>query len=423
MDRRLQKRYGMLVNSQLEAAKKVAAGVAHLSRPTSFAATQAAWRFLNNDRVTLPNLAAPLREAAAARESKLSAPFVLLAHDWCKLSFSFGKDDAVQLTHERDVGYELTTALLISADDGSPLAPMEMHLRTAAGWLSTQQPPPRTPRHLEQILPTMNASGEWKLSRPVVHVIDREADSVDHYRRWDQAGHKFLVRGDDRRVQWRGQSIRLQEIYSQLECEQAFVAAGEGQYRGRSAEIFVAESEVVLDRPAKKNVSGRKWSEPGRELPLRVVFVQLRDPQGKVLAHWKLLSNVPSAWADAAHLGRCYYWRWRIESYFKLLKTHGHCMEQWQQESGPAIARRLLVSAMACVVVWELDADQSASATEFKDALVRLSGRQMKRHRRHTCPALLGGLHILLSMLELLNHYSLDELRQLAQILPTFDTS
>jgi hypothetical protein len=115
-----------------------------------------------------------------------------------------------------------------------------------------------------------------------------------------------------------------------------------------------------------------------------------------------LLSNAPREWATTEQLARSYYWRWRIESFFKLLKSHGHHLEQWQQESGPAVARRLLVAAMACVVVWQLAHDDSAAAAEFKDALVRLSGRQVKKKTLHTAPALLAGLWVLLSMSALL---------------------
>jgi hypothetical protein len=49
-----------------------------------------------------------------------------------------------------------------------------------------------------------------------------------------------------------------------------------------------------------------------------------------------------------------YYWRWRIECYHKLLKSAGQRVEQWQQESAAAVARRLAVSAMSAVVVWHL---------------------------------------------------------------------
>ena len=45
----------------------------------------------------------------------------------------------------------------------------------------------------------MDASRLWNLGRPAVHVIDREADSVTHYRRWADAGHAFVVRADQSR--------------------------------------------------------------------------------------------------------------------------------------------------------------------------------------------------------------------------------
>ena len=144
------------------------------------------------------------------------------------------------------------------------------------------------------------------------------------------------------------------------------------------------------------------------------VVVQLRNHPGRVLAEWMLLSNAPHAWATTEHLARCYYWRWRIESFFKLLKSHGQQLENWQQETGSAIARRLLVAAMACVLVWQLQHDDSPPAMKFKDVLISLSGRQTKRTQRHTAPALLAGLWILVSLLALLEHTDLRELQRLA---------
>ena len=415
----------MLVQSHLHVANALAAGVAALPGAASaFAATQAAWRFLNNERVTLSTLVEPLRAVARQRLAGLEAPFVLLVHDWCKLGFDHPrrKQDLAQLTHESDVGYELTTALLVSADDGQPLAPMEMHLYTGDGVLSTRSDSSRRQPHLEQVLPTMQASRDWQLSKPMLHVIDREADSVDHYRRWDAAGEKFLIRADDRRVRWNRSSCRLSEIAGKLRQQRAFTCVGTASYQGRAAQLWVAETAVVLYRPAKKNVRGRKYEKPGRPLELRLIAVQLRNAAGRLLAQWLLLSNAPLDWATAERLAWCYYWRWRIESFFKLLKSHGQQLEQWQQTSGPAIARRLLVAAMACVVVWQLQADASPAAKELKDLLVRLSGRQMKRTRPHTAPALLAGLWVLLSLQALLEHYDLRHLKRLANQLPFRDT-
>lgn len=416
-----------MVFSHLRSAPDLAAGVASLpDKGQGFAAVQAAWRFLNNDRVTLPALVEPLRDVGRSRVQATAAPFAMLVHDWSKLTYrpgrsQSGKRDLVQLTHATDVGYELTAGLLVSADDGSPLAPMELQCLTGEGLLSTRTPAPRVVGHLEQVLPTMTASLTWGLSKPLLHVIDREADSVDHYRRWHKAGHRFLVRADDRWVKWNGKHCLLSDIRRELRRARQLEQVGEtdaASYRGKPATLFVAETEVVLDRPAKKKVNGKSVEKPGPPLTLRYVVVQLRDGKGKVLAEWMLLSNAPREWATTEHLARCYYWRWRIESFFKLLKSHGQQLENWQQETGLAIARRLLVAAMACVLVWQLQHDDSPAALKFKDVLVKLSGRQMKRTKtggkRHTAPALLAGLWLLVSMLALLEHTDLGELKRLA---------
>ena len=251
LEPRLQKRYLILVQSHMRSAPELAAGVASLpSCSEAFAAAQAAWRFLNNDRVGLPQLIDPLRQVARSRIQRLNSRFALLVHDWCKVSYknSSGKRDLAQLTHETDVGYELTSALAVSADDGSPLAPMELHLKTANGVLSTRDPAPPAEPHLEQVLATMRASREWKLDKPFLHVIDREADSVDCYRQWSAEGFKFLVRADDRRVDWSGRSALLSEIRKSLTRSQAFCKADEeASYHGRPAELWVAETSVDLE--------------------------------------------------------------------------------------------------------------------------------------------------------------------------------
>jgi hypothetical protein len=415
----------MLVEAHQHVASKVAAGLSHLpDTKTAFAATQAAWRFFNNDRLTLSDLAQPLHDAARQALADCESPCALLIHDWSKIDYAghTAKADLAQLTHENDIGYELATALLVSASDGSPLAPMELELTTADAVHSTRtKASRRRTDHLDQILPRMQESLRWNLGKPLVHIIDREADSVGHYRQWDKAAFHFLVRGDDRLVQWRGNECRLSAVAESLQASGSFGGSREVLYHGRRVRQEVAETLVTLHRPAKRwGPDGKQHEVRGRPLALRLVVVRLWDDREQRLAEWLLLANVPAEWADAASLALWYYWRWRIESYHKLLKSHGQQMEHWQQETGLAIARRLLVAAMACVVVWALERAETAKAVELREVLTRLSGRQMKTGRATTTPALLAGLHVLLSMLELLNHYDLDQLRQLVRdVLPT----
>jgi hypothetical protein len=382
------------------------------------AATQAAWRFLNNERVGLAALAKPLRDAGREACQRSSSDFVLLVHDWCKIDYKghTSKKDLRQITHKDDIGYEITTALLVDAHDGAPLAPMQMHLQTADCVHSTAAKPLHEDWHrLDQLQPTMREAGEWGLGRTVVHVIDREADSLGDFRDWDQAGYRFLVRCDERRVLWNDQSWLISEMVNYFDAELLFEDIGEALHQGKAVRQEVAEAKTILHRPHKTRVNGKQYDVTGRPLPLRLVMTRLIDEQGYIVAQWTLLCNVWENEVSAQWIAYWYYWRWRIESFFKLLKSHGQELEHWQQESGAAIARRMLVAAMACVVVWTLQRDDSPEAAETKAILIRLSGRSMKRGRTSTAPALLAGFMVLLSLNDLLNHTDFD-LKQLQRI-------
>jgi hypothetical protein len=430
MDRRLQQRYVKLVKAHMTSSTRNAAGPAILPETeTSAAATQATWRFLNNDRVELPALVKPLREAGKRGCAESRSDFVLLAHDWCKMDYGrhASKLDRRQLTHKHDIGYDLTTSLLVDADTGSPLAPMQIHVKTADTLYSTSENPPGSDdHHLEQLQPTMEEVSDWKLPRRVVHVIDREADSLGHFRKWDAAGHLFLVRCDDRRVLWEDEPWLISEIADYFDRECLFKDVREVKFQGKTARQEVAETTIVLHRRHKTRRNGKQYDIPGRPLAVRLVVARVVDNDGYILAQWTLLTNVPAELADASQIALWYYWRWRIESFFKLLKSNGQELEHWQQESGGAIARRLLVAAMACVVVWTLERQHTPEAEEIKTVLVRLSGRSMKRGVNYTAPALLAGYMVLLSIGDLLEHtdYDLRKIKTLAaNAVPFLDSS
>jgi hypothetical protein len=422
LEPRLQRRYENLVRQHLAAKTELAAGLRAMSETKgSFAATQGAWRFFRNPHVTLPGLMGPLLGHARRAIATECKDVVLAIHDWSALGFANheSKSDRVPLRTKRPVGYELLTGLLLSDRTGDPLGPTHQELTAADGVLSTRSNrrlPPRS--HLDALTLAMAHLGRLELGKPVVHIIDAEADSVGHLRRWEAKKERFVTRGDDIRwVKWKGQECQVATIWPQL----VFKLSGEVQYHGRAAQQYVAETNLTLHRPAREHriINGRHVhrTRQGRPLELRLVVSEIRDQSGQVLAQWLLWTNVSGVSAQTIALW--YYWRWRIESYFKLLKRAGQQIEQWQQTSAPAIARRLLVAAMACVVVWDLARSTTPAASQARSLLVRLSGRLMKRGVEFTQPALLAGMWVLLAMLETLEEYSHEELRQLAaQFLP-----
>lgn len=424
LESRLQNRFRQLVVETLHVSEGIAAGVRALpGAATTFASTQAAWRYFNNERVGLPDLAEPLIACGSQALSGSSDRYGLLVHDWSRLAYHQHqrKRDRVVLKNKKDLGYELETALLVSDRDGMPLAPLSQSLRAADGIHTTRSR--RVERlqgsPLDRLTESLHFAEGLGLSKPLVHLIDREADSVAHYRQWDQQDLRFVVRADDQRVvQHQGQPRPLSQVVGQLIEQQAFVYCRQVEIDHQPGHQWVAETRVVLDRPAKPkrlDPDGVRRSIAGPALALRLVVSQVRSAQGQLLAQWLLLTNLEES-VEAATVALWYYWRWKIESYFKLLKSAGHQVEQWLQQSAAALARRLAVTAMACVLVWQLARNQQPEAQPVRQLLVRLSGRQMKRTKPFTEPALLAGLWVLLAMLEALEHYTLEELKQAAQL-------
>ena len=412
MDRRLQRRYAKLVQQHMKSANRNAAGP-HLlpGQSQAASATQAAWRFLNNPKVSLVGLAEPLREAGRRACQQSESDYVLLAHDWCKIDYKnhTSKADLRQITHETDIGYDMTSSLLVDAANGDPLAPMQLHLKTADAVHSTgASAPDLDAHHLDQVAPTMEEAEQWNLKKKVVHIIDREADSLGRLRSWDASGHLFLVRCDDRRVLWNGESWLLSEIMEHFDSEALFEPVGEAKHHGKVVAQEVAQTEIVLHRSHSAVIDGKKQQVSGKPLRLRLVMTRLLDDEGDIIAEWMLLTNVFDQQVSAYQIALWYYWRWLIETFFKLLKSHGQELEQWQQETGEAIARRILIASMACVVVWSLQQDDSEEAEVTKKTLVRLSGRQMKHGCVSTPPALLAGYMVLLAIQDLLTETDID---------------
>jgi hypothetical protein len=327
------------------------------------------------------------------------------------------KRDRVELGNGQDLGYELLTCLVVSDRDGAPVAPVCQQLRAQAGVSSTRSArrlPERS--QLDMLTPVLAHVESLGLGKPLVHIIDAEADSVAHYRRWARQGRLFLVRADgERRVLFEGRDVPLAEVVEALRARGDFRKTRTVDDHGRPAQQWVAEAAVVLHRPARPQRKGQKRAAvPGPPLRLRLVVSELRR-DGQAQERWLLLTNVPAT-VTAERVALWYFWRWLVETFFKLLKGAGQQLEHWQQETGLAVAKRLLVASMACVVVWEVARATGPEAEALRAALVRLSGRQMQWGKSHTDPALLAGLWVLLSMLELLKHHDLDELRRLAKL-------
>lgn len=360
------------------------------------------------------------------RQEAVDNPGILLVvHDWSTLSFGGhrSKTDRATLTHDRDLGYDLATVLMVRASDGAPIAPVAVSLETADAVHSTRDDPhPIGMCHVDQVLGNMQYTREQQFGPTVVHVVDREADSVNHWRQWSADGHLALVRTDDRVVLHQGEKTTLAEVADKLRDENALKDTRQVRYHGRKARQFVGEAEIVLFRAGRRNVGGGKQiSIPGTPLTLRLIVSEVRDLKGRLLARWLLLSNVPRDLADAATIALWYYFRWRIEDMHKLIKSAGWQLESWLQRDGRRILIKLLVAFGACASIWALERKHDAASEEFKALLMQLSGRQTKRRRAITTSGMLAGLWVIQAAVEPLARHGPDGLNSMLKShLPLF---
>jgi hypothetical protein len=320
---RLQRRYEKLVNEHLHTSENQAAGARALPGVNeAFASTQAAWRFYSNPNVSAPGLVGPLIEQAKLDLPVVSRRYGLAIHDWSDLVYATHESKKDRKKIGTELGYKLATTLLVSDLNGFPIAPISLGLWANDGWHTTLDDQVRSELSpLALVSETMLFLNRQKLPLPLVHLLDREGDSIFHYRQWEAAGDLFLVRADAvQRVVWQGRTQLLCDVAAQVALQAGLAVEISANVIGQ---LLVGETSIVIDRPAfPRGREGKRQWVKGEPLNLRLVVCQLRLPDGTIEAEWYLLSNVPAE-TRAEQLAEWYYWRWRIEIVCtQLTKAH-----------------------------------------------------------------------------------------------------
>ena len=176
-------------------------------------------RFLNHAEIPFHALIEPAQDAVRSELARRPGRFVLVVHDRCMFNFNrhTSKRDPLRPSHDTDLGYghgaphgRGCRRRPPAGADGVP----PPHRRGHAFHPTGRGDPPAG--HVNELDEAMAAAAGWGLGHTPVHVIDREAASVGHYRRWHAAGYRFVVRADCQRV----------ALHEDRECKLSEVAAG-----------------------------------------------------------------------------------------------------------------------------------------------------------------------------------------------------
>lgn len=324
---------------------------------------EATYRFLNNERVTAEAILAPHQRETIRRARASSA--VVVAHDTTE--FNFGKTprrDLGRVGQGKSFGFYAHVALAVEADAyRTPLgvAGLGIHRRTGGkgrrGHKALQSSRDNEFHRWRRVLAQARELLEPEVS--AVHVMDREADSYAFMAELSDAKVRFVVR--------MAQSSRATVDQGTVAdaCAGAMVLVERDvpitarrpspmpSYRkhfpprdARVASLEISATRVALKRPSSANAS------KARTLSLNVVrVIEPNPPKSEKAIEWRLWTLEPVDTAEQVlAVVDWYRCRWRIEEYFKALKT-GCAIEQRQLETHDALVNAL---ALYCPIAWRL---------------------------------------------------------------------
>lgn len=316
-----------------------------------WAHSMAAYRFFNNEALDLPQLHAMVK--GSLRELLPDGTRCFVAHDFSVVDHSkhTTKKDRVQVGNEAGLGYDLYAALVMDAV-GRPLGPIVTELRNATGCLSSEsrEPIPFVD-HLSQAERGIAAVNEQLRGREVVHLMDREFDDVALQRFVSGKHGEYVIRAQhlSRVVRWHDQDIALGAVVKAVPR----TSAAEVERDGKRFERFIGETTVTFVRPSLRGIKRGQRPQKGAPIDVRVVIVELRGVGHREHFEWVLLTSLSQQDISAEQIVDAYLMRWRIERFFYLSKV-GLRLEQWRQESGEAIARRLALTMLGAMVIYQL---------------------------------------------------------------------
>jgi hypothetical protein len=343
---------------------------------------EAAYRLLNNDRVTPAalNRAHSLRTANRAGQTG----DVVVIHDTTEIETPYADPSEVGYLNTGRTGYQAHSSLAVGVE--SNRCPIPFGVLSLQTEFKTE--PPRQGRKKTS---TKSKSGavtarsttkaylRWERGieasaevlgdcARVIHVADREADSYPLFCKVQQLGHGCVFRiRNDRRARLADDEVEddwssLSEIASGLQgkCERTVALSRRGD-KGPPAQLKTHPPReargAVLQYSATRVELRRPHYAPAslpETLDLWLVRVWEPDPpDGEAPVEWMLLTTEPcETTEDIIRVVDIYRARWTIEDFHKALKT-GCLIQERQFESRHALLNVLaLFIPIAVHLLW-----------------------------------------------------------------------
>ena len=192
---------------------------------------------------------------------------------------------------------------------------------------------------------------DLKAPKHVLYVMDREGDIIEVLDRLKTGRSDVLVRSMQNRIvrNEKGEKGKLYELIKKQKKKGSITLKIKGGKRKkRKAKMDVKIVQAIIEWPnyKKNTVVNKKHSEG-----IKVSIVEVREKR-----HGGYKTEPPLVWIlittelaetmeEALEIVRCYGERWKIEEFFKVIKTDGYDIESTELKKGLCI-RKLCILAM-----------------------------------------------------------------------------
>ncbi len=357
------------------------------------ASREAAYRFVENHRVSLDAILAPHRLATAQRCRDEGT--VLVVSDTTVCSFSGEKrGEKLGRIQGKKRGFLAHVALAVSSDgERRPLGVVDVATIVRDDKKKSRSSQKRKADKKRESLrwgQTVERAEKLLAGASAIHVMDSEGDIYELFSQLKGDQYRFVIRCGQNRLVDDGKLSdaaalaptllkREVDLSARPKAQKSAKGRGRPARTTREASLLIAAQRVSIKRPRTCDCTLPEFLE------LNIVRVfEPEPPEGETPVEWLLATTEPIESADdVAAIVDAYRARWTIEEFFKALKT-GCAFEARQLRSLRTLCNALGILA---VVAWRLlllrVLERQKSAAPATDAIEPIMIEALAARLRH----------------------------------------
>jgi len=332
------------------------------------------YRFFENDSTSTEEILRPHYKKTAQRASQY--PFILALQDTTVFDYSrhqktkgVGNIGGKPSAHYGTQGMVMHTTYALSPD-GLPLGLLNQDMWVRSSTKTKKE------KYDNRLLPIEEKETyKWTYSIdqavkntegkiPMISICDREADIFDFFLEVKDLDSHFIVRSNhNRNVGTRGNVIKLlDKINTVEEFEKTFqikipvksVEKVDKRKKNSYKESLKLRDAKVRIKTCKVTLSSSRKAGQTIKEKINLSFIEVSEinpPEGLHSVCWHILTSLEvSNFEQASLIVNYYSLRWRIENYFKILKS-GCSVEKCRLNTGTKLKKYISIFS---VIAWRL---------------------------------------------------------------------